>query len=41
MFDVRSRIPREDFIKKVAKNQGFIFKPREIRKKIKEVYNKA
>ena len=37
VFDVSSKISREDFIKQVAKKQNFLFKAGEIRKKVIEV----
>lgn len=36
IFDVQSRIKREEFIKEVTKNGVYLFKPAEIRKKMKE-----
>ena len=39
VFDVQSRIKREEFIKEVSKKAAFLYKPAEIRRRIKEKMN--
>eukprot|EP00347_Sterkiella_histriomuscorum_P018693 403344536 len=40
IFDIHSRIKREEFIQAVVKKANYLFKPAEIRKRIKEEFSK-
>jgi len=41
VFDIHSKIQREDFIKLLSKKQSYLFKPNEIRKKVKDAISTA
>ena len=41
VFDIHTRIKREEFITAVTKKANYVFKPKEIRKRIKAAMNGA